>query len=48
MKGYIKLCGIARGSLEELLKDYHSFLRQQGLAVWQREKSGGKPFNNFN
>jgi four helix bundle protein len=27
MKGYIKLCGIARGSLEELLNDYLSFAR---------------------
>ena len=39
MKGYIKLCGIARGSLEELLKDYHSFLRQKKLALWEREKA---------
>lgn len=34
MKGYIKLCGIARGSLEELLKDYHAFLRQRKLKIW--------------
>lgn len=39
MKGYIKLCGIARGSLEELLKDYHAFLRQKNLAVWPKEKA---------
>ena len=39
MKGYIKLCGIARGSLEELLKDYQAFLRQRGLAIWPREKA---------
>ncbi|MBU1102106.1 four helix bundle suffix domain-containing protein [Patescibacteria group bacterium] len=39
MKGYIKLCGIARGSLEELLKDYHSFLRQRNLKLWPREKA---------
>ena len=39
IKGYIKLCGIARGSLEELLKDYHSFLRQNKLAIWKKEKA---------
>lgn len=33
MKGYIKLCGVARGSLEELLKDYHAYARQNRLAI---------------
>lgn len=33
MKGHIKLCGVARGSLEELLKDYHAFARQQNLRI---------------
>lgn len=42
MKGYIKLCGIARGSLEELLKDYQAFLRQRGLAIWPKEKAIGE------
>lgn len=27
LKGYIKLSGVARGSLEELLKDYQAFAR---------------------
>ncbi|MBU4099139.1 four helix bundle suffix domain-containing protein [Patescibacteria group bacterium] len=39
MKGYIKLSGVARGSLEELLKDYHAFARQNGLAIWPKEKA---------
>lgn len=39
LKGYIKLTGVARGSLEELLKDYLSYARQYGLKVWPREKS---------
>lgn len=39
MKGYIMLCGIARGSLEELLKDYHAFLRQKKLRIWGIEES---------
>ncbi|OGZ35157.1 MAG: hypothetical protein A2174_01705 [Candidatus Portnoybacteria bacterium RBG_13_41_18] len=39
MKGYIKLCGVARGSLEELLKDYHAFLRQRNLEIWPKERA---------
>jgi four helix bundle suffix protein len=35
MKGYIKLTGIARGSLEELLKDYLAFLRQNKFRIWE-------------
>lgn len=42
MKGYIKLSGVARGSLEELLKDYKSFARQQKLEIWSKEKSVGE------
>lgn len=30
----LKLLGIARGSLRELLEDYMDFLRQSGLAIW--------------
>ncbi len=28
---------IARASLEELLLDYHDFLRQQGLLLWEKD-----------
>lgn len=35
LKTYIKLCSVARASLEELLEDYQDFARQQGLKVWQ-------------
>lgn len=38
-KGYIKLSGVSRGSLEELLKDYHSFARQRNLSIWPKEKA---------
>ncbi|MEA3295899.1 MAG: four helix bundle suffix domain-containing protein [Patescibacteria group bacterium] len=38
MKGYIKLSGVARGSLEELLRDYHAFARQKKLTIWEKEK----------
>ncbi len=30
----IKLLGVARGSVRELLEDYGDFLRQQNLATW--------------
>ncbi len=30
----LKLIGVARASLEELLLDYEDFLRQRGLALW--------------
>ena len=30
----VKLVGVARASLEELLLDYEDFLRQRGLALW--------------
>jgi four helix bundle suffix protein len=37
-KGYIKLSGVARGSLEELLKDYHAHARQNKLEIWEKER----------
>lgn len=39
LAGYIKLAGVARGSLEELLKDYLSFARQKKLEIWDKEKA---------
>lgn len=34
----LKLVGIARASLEELLVDYQDFLRQRGLMLWTKEQ----------
>lgn len=34
MEGKLKLLGVSRGSLEELLNDYLDFLRQKGLQIW--------------
>lgn len=34
LKGYIKLAGVSRGSLEELLKDCLAYARQNKLQVW--------------
>lgn len=39
LKGYIKLSGVARGSLEELLKDYHAYARQNRIKIWPKEKA---------
>lgn len=33
----LKLVGVARASLEELLLDYEDFLRQKGLVLWGKE-----------
>lgn len=38
-EGYIKLTGVNRGSLEELLKDYQSFARQNHIEIWNKEMS---------
>lgn len=35
-EGYIKLTGVNRGSLEELLKDYLAFARQHRLGIWEK------------
>ncbi len=35
-KSEIKLVGVARASLEELLIDYQDFLRQRGLELWHK------------
>ncbi|MEW5947922.1 MAG: four helix bundle suffix domain-containing protein [Thermodesulfobacteriota bacterium] len=36
-KTEMKLIGVARASLEELLLDFQDFLRQKGLALWGKE-----------
>lgn len=36
-KTELKLIGVARASLEELLLDYQDFLRQRGLAMWKKD-----------
>lgn len=38
----IKLVGVARASLEELLADYHDFLRVRGLALWVKDSKPAK------
>jgi len=36
-KTELKLIGVARASLEELLLDFQDYLRQQGLALWPKD-----------
>jgi len=36
-KTELKLTGVARASLEELLLDYEDFLRQRGLKLWTKD-----------
>jgi restriction system protein len=35
-KSELKLTNIARGSLEELMRDYEDFLRHRGLPIWDK------------
>jgi four helix bundle suffix protein len=35
----LKLTGVARASLEELLLDYKDFLRQRGLRLWKKDST---------
>jgi four helix bundle suffix protein len=35
-KTELKLVGVARASLEELLLDYEDFLRQRGMELWSK------------
>jgi restriction system protein len=36
-KTELKLIGVARASLEELLLDFQDFLRQKGLSLWSKD-----------
>lgn len=36
-KTELKLIGVARSSLEELLRDAEAFLRQRGLKLWEKD-----------
>jgi restriction system protein len=38
-KTELKLTGVARASLEELLDDYEDFLRHRGLRIWPKDST---------
>src|SRR3989338_10807222 len=53
LEGRIKLLGVARGSLEELLNDYQYFLRQRGLKIWEKDSPEARKvrslvYNSYN
>lgn len=39
LASYIKLVGVAIGSQEELLRDYHAYARQHHLPIWDKGKA---------
>ncbi len=39
LEGYIKLTGVSHASLEELLKDYLSFARQNKVPIWEKDEA---------
>jgi four helix bundle suffix protein len=39
ISGYIKLAGVSRGSLEELLRDYHAYARQHGIVIYPKDRA---------
>lgn len=46
-KTELKLIGVARASLEELLLDYQDFLRQRGLSQWDKDHPQAKAVRNL-
>lgn len=46
-KTELKLIGVARASLEELLLDYEDFLRQRGLQMWQKDSEEAKSIRSL-
>ncbi len=47
LEGYIKLLGVAFGSLKELCIDYEDFLRQRGLTIWLKHDMRVGAFRGF-
>lgn len=47
LKGYIKLVGVARGSLEELLEDYKDFAIKNGISFWDRRDGRFRGYRYF-
>ncbi len=46
-KTEIKLVGVTRASLEELLQDYQDFLRQRGLKIWDKDDPRAKKIRSL-
>lgn len=46
-KGEIKLLGVAKASIEELITDYEDFLRQRKLSIWPKTDSRIRAYRNL-
>jgi len=46
-EGELKLTGVARASLEELITDYRDFLRTRNLHLWDKESNESKEIRNL-
>ena len=47
LESYIKLCGVAEGSIKELTADYEDFLRQRRLQIWGKNNPKVRVFRDF-
>ncbi len=47
LEGYIKLCGVAEGSIKELAADFEDFLRQNNLSIGDKDDPRVKAFRGF-
>lgn len=47
LESYIKLAGVALGSIKELAADYEDFLRQKRLATWSKDDGKIRVFRAF-
>ena len=47
LESYIKLAGVALGSIKELAADYEDFLRQKKFAIWSKDDERIRVFRAF-
>lgn len=47
LEGYIKLLGVANGSIKELAADYEDFLRQRKFSIWEKNDPRIRVFRAF-
>jgi len=47
LESYIKLLGVAEGSIKELAADYEDFLRQRKLTIWGKDDPRVRVFRAF-
>src|SRR3989344_8857986 len=47
LESYIKLLGVAEGSIKELAADYEDFLRQKKLSTWSKNDGRIRVFRAF-